>query len=96
LVCLLTGTGLAATGLGCFLLPNHFIDGGATGISMLLANLTGIPLAIVLVVVNTPFIGIARRHLGLEFAIKTGIGIAALALCVGLIPFPIATEDKLL
>jgi uncharacterized membrane-anchored protein YitT (DUF2179 family) len=96
LVCLLTGTGLAATGLGCFLLPNHFIDGGATGISMLLANLTGIPLAIVLVVVNTPFIGIARRHLGLEFAIKTGIGIAVLALCVGLIPFPIATEDKLL
>lgn len=63
---------------------------------MLLANLTGIPLAIVLVVVNTPFIGIARRHLGLEFAIKTWIGIALLALSIGLIPFPIATEDKLL
>lgn len=39
------GVLIAAVGLNCFLLPNHFIDGGITGISMLLADLTGVALS---------------------------------------------------
>jgi len=54
------GVMVTAVGLNCFLLPNHFIDGRITGISMLLAGMTDVPLSVWLVVVNKPKI-LARR-----------------------------------
>src|ERR1051326_2394073 len=93
---LLAGTLVAGLGLSSFLLPNHFIDGGVTGVSMLLAQLLSVPLALVLVVVNAPFVLLGYRHIGGAFAIKTSLAIASLAACLLFIPFPIATDDKLL
>jgi uncharacterized membrane-anchored protein YitT (DUF2179 family) len=93
---LLGGVVVAALGLGGFLLPNHFIDGGVTGVSMLLARLLGIPLSILLVVVNAPFVLVGYRYIGSAFAVKSSLAIFALALCLALVPFPVATEDKLL
>ena len=93
---LVTGTMVAGLGLGSFLLPNHFIDGGVTGISMLLASLTGIPLAVLLVLVNAPFVLIGYRHIGRDFAVKSLVTIVGLAVCLLLIHFPVATSDKLL
>lgn len=90
------GVLIAAVGLACFLLPNHFIDGGVTGISMLVAHLFGVPLSIFLVIVNTPFLLFGYRHVGGEFAIKSFIAIVALALFLAVVPFPVATADKLL
>src|SRR6187549_3341737 len=46
----------AGFGLRGFLLPNNFLDGGATGISLLISELTGINLSLLLLVVNIPFI----------------------------------------
>src|SRR6186997_692109 len=46
----------AAFGLKSFLLPSNFIDGGATGISLLLFAVTKIPLAILIICVNIPFV----------------------------------------
>lgn len=90
------GVGLSGMGLKSFLLPNHFIDGGVTGVSMLVANLAGVPLGVVLVLVNAPFAAIAYRHVGKAFALKTVAGIVILAITIALVPFPVATEDKLL
>jgi len=90
------GVLLSALGLGSFLLPNHFIDGGITGISMLLADQSGWPLPIFLVIVNIPFVILGYRHLGREFALKSAIAITGLAICLALINFPVATSDKLL
>ena len=90
------GVLIAAVGLNCFLLPNHFIDGGITGISMLLADLTGVSLSVWLIAVNVPFILLAYRFIGKSFAIQSGIAIVGLALAVALIPFPSVTSDKLL
>lgn len=90
------GAIVAAFGLGGFLIPNHFVDGGATGIAMLISNLTGIPVAAWLIVVNVPFIVLGYRTLGREFAIKSGVAIFALAGCLILVDFPVATKDKLL
>ena len=87
---------IAAMGLNCFLLPNHFIDGGITGVSMLLADLTGVRLPVWLIVVNIPFVLLAYRFIGKKFAIQSGIAIVGLALAVALIPFPSVTSDKLL
>lgn len=87
---------VAAMGLSCFLLPNHFIDGGITGISMLLADLTGVALPIWLVVVNVPFVWIAYRLIGRVFAVQSGVAIVGLAIAIAAIPFPSVTSDKLL
>lgn len=90
------GVLIAAVGLNCFLLPNHFIDGGITGISMLLADLTGVTLSVWLIAVNVPFLFLAYRFIGKAFAIQSGVAIVGLALAVALIPFPSVTSDKLL
>ena len=76
---MLLGSAVAAAGLQFFLLPNHMIDGGVTGLSIIAAHLFGIPLGIVLVVLNIPFIMLGYKKFGKEFAILSGIGITALA-----------------
>lgn len=94
----LTILGVAAAGFGLkgFLLPNNFIDGGAVGISLLIAELTNIPLSVLLILVNIPFVFIGYRTISKSFAIKTAFGIAALSLAVAIIPYPEITNDKLL
>jgi uncharacterized membrane-anchored protein YitT (DUF2179 family) len=87
---------MAAIGLESFLLPNHFIDGGITGISMLLSAKTNWPLSIFLVVINLPFVALGYRHLGKAFAMKSAVAILGLAIVLAVVQFPIATNDKLL
>jgi uncharacterized membrane-anchored protein YitT (DUF2179 family) len=61
------------------LLPNHLLDGGVTGISILSAYLTGIPFGIFLLVLNIPFVVIGFRKFGKDFALYSSIGIVTLA-----------------
>ena len=93
---IVTGVALAALGLKGLLLPNHFIDGGVTGICLLLTEALGWSLSLLLIVVNIPFLFLARVVIGPAFAIKTAIAIALLALAVWLIEFPYLTEDRVL
>ncbi|WP_299214260.1 YitT family protein [uncultured Aquimarina sp.] len=86
----------AGFGLNGFLLPNQFIDGGATGVSLLLQVFSNISLGLLLIIVNLPFIILGARTIGNVFAIKSIIAITALAIAVHFIPYPIITEDKLL
>jgi uncharacterized membrane-anchored protein YitT (DUF2179 family) len=86
----------AAMGLKGFLLSSHFIDGGITGVSMLLANTTAIPLAAWLPLVNLPFIALAVRQMGWAFAIRSALAIAGLAGVLAVVPFPDVTPDRVL
>lgn len=86
----------AAFGFKGFLLSNNFIDGGATGISLLLAFLTNIPLYILIIVVNIPFILLGYNTMGRQFVLKTALAIAGLSLVLATISFPIVTNDNLL
>lgn len=86
----------AALGFKGFLLTNDFIDGGATGISLLISAITKIPLYWLLIGVNIPFIFMAYHTLGRNFAIKTVLAIGLLALVVGFVEFPNVTDDNLL
>jgi len=90
--------GILSAGLGLkgFLLSSHFIDGGVTGISMLLANVFGWPLSILILVINLPFIGLAYKQIGLSFAIKSAVAIGGLSACLAFIKYPDVTPDKLL
>jgi uncharacterized membrane-anchored protein YitT (DUF2179 family) len=86
----------AGMGLKGFLLSSRFIDGGVTGISMLLANVTRAPLAVWIVVINLPFIAIGYRRLGRKFALKSAAAISGLAICLATVHFPDVTPDRLL
>lgn len=86
----------AAFGFKGFLLTNHFIDGGATGISLLLSALTSVPLYVFLISVNIPFIVLAYNTVSRGFALKTLLAISGLALVVATVTFPNVTNDNLL
>ena len=86
----------ASFGFKGFLLTNKFIDGGATGISLLTTGLTKIPLQYLIVVINIPFILLAFRVIGKQFAIKTCMAITGLAICLATVSFPNVTDDNLL
>lgn len=86
----------AGFGLKGFLMPNGFIDGGATGLSLLISKLMNWNLSVVLVLINIPFIILAHNIVGRNFAIKTFIAIIALGVCTAIIPYPQITNDKLL
>ena len=93
---LLVGVFSAGFGLKGFLLPNRFIDGGATGISLLLENFTDINLSYLLILVNIPFLILAAKTFSMKFAVRSGITIAILAVVVHYVNYPIITEDRLL
>lgn len=93
---LLLASVTASFGLKSFLLPNKFIDGGITGISILLAIFTSLPLPLFIVIVNIPFILLAYFNLARELAIKGIIAIIFLSLCLLFLPLPTVTHDKLL
>lgn len=86
----------ASFGLRGFLMPSSFIDGGVTGISLMLNTLTGISLSFFLVVINLPFIVLAYFSIAKRFAIKSVLSIILLSLAVAYIPFPQITDDKIL
>jgi uncharacterized membrane-anchored protein YitT (DUF2179 family) len=90
--------GMLAAGLGLkgFLLPNGFIDGGVTGISLLVAELSGWSLPLLIVIINLPFIFIGYKNVEKIFAFKTLTAIIGLAICLLIIPYPVVTSDKLL
>ncbi len=86
----------ASIGLESFLLPNKFLDGGATGIALLISELSSFSLSILLVLINLPFVLVGYKTMGKRFAFKTAVAIGGLALVTGTIHFPAITHDKLL
>ena len=93
---IIAGVFSAAFGLKGFLLSSHFIDGGVTGISMLLAAALHLPLAVLILVINLPFVALGYRQLGRRFAVRSALGIGGLALVLAFVPFPDITPDRLL
>ena len=95
---LLIVLGIISAGIGLkgFLLSSNFIDGGVTGVSMLLAKVTRAPLAVWLPVVNLPFVVVGYRQIGRAFAVRSALAIAGLAGVLAGIHFPHVTPDLLL
>ncbi len=90
--------GILAAGFGLegFLLPNSFIDGGVTGISLLTAEITDYPLPVLILLINIPFVILGYHQIGKQFAIKSVFAIVGLALAITFIHYPVITSDKLL
>ena len=93
---ILLGILAAGFGLKGFLLPNGFIDGGVTGISLLLRELTDYSLSILIVVINIPFIILGYFQIDKSFVVKSILAITGLAIVLAIIDYPIITSDNLL
>jgi len=93
---IIAGITSACFGLKSFLMPNEFIDGGVTGISLLISTLKKWNLSYLIAIINIPFVILGYKQIGKGFAIKTGIAIAALAVALIVLPFQPITHDKLL
>lgn len=71
IIMLTVGTMIAAIALECFLIPNTILDGGITGISIIIYKLFKIPLSLLVIVLNAPFIYIGYKNLGKHFLFRT-------------------------
>ncbi|TDK58932.1 YitT family protein [Bacillus salipaludis] len=91
------GATLMGVGLEIFLVPNNVIDGGITGISIMLSYLTGWKIGIFLFILNMPFFYIGYKQIGKTFALSTLYGIIILSIATTLLhPVPAFTQDILL
>jgi uncharacterized membrane-anchored protein YitT (DUF2179 family) len=90
------GIVLASIGLKAFLLPNGFLDGGVTGIAILISQLFDVNISVILLVVSIPFVLIAWKTLTKRIAIKSFISILSLAIFIHYENFTAITDDKLL
>ena len=93
---ILLGVTFSAFALKGFLVPNKFFDGGVTGISLLIHELYHFDLAVVILVVNIPFIVMAVFIVNWSYALKTLLCIILLGLFYLYVPYPFITKDKLL
>lgn len=96
IIYLILGVLSASFALKSFLVPNHFLDGGVTGISLLIHEVQGFNLGLVLVLLNIPFLILAYFKISKHFAIRSALTIVLIALTLHFIPFPELTHDKLL
>lgn len=86
----------ATVGLKGFLLPNGFLDGGATGISLLVNRLTQIDISVLIMLINLPLIFIGLKQVSKSFAIKTFLAISIFAIVIHFFEMQSLTQDKLL
>lgn len=73
------GAFITAYGLESVLIPNNVSDGGVTGLSIVGSQLFGLPLGVLIALLNIPFVFLGYKQIGKSFAIYSIIGIAALA-----------------
>lgn len=87
---------LASIGLKAFLLPNGFLDGGVTGIAILISEVTSVELSIVLLIVTIPFLILGWFTVSKRILVKSVISVAALAAAIHFENFQSITDDKLI
>lgn len=92
----LCGVALAAIALEAFMLPNKFLDGGVTGIAILVNLNFGINLNLLLLVLNIPFLYMGYKKIGKTFAVQSTISVFMLIAVLEFLEMGTVTEDKLL
>lgn len=92
----LVGVALAAIALEAFMLPNKFLDGGVTGIAILINLQFGINLNILLFVLNIPFLIMGYKKIGKTFAVQATISVFLLIIILEFIHMDPVTNDKVL
>ncbi|MFC0211546.1 YitT family protein [Paenibacillus chartarius] len=91
------GAAFVSVGLEIFLVPNHIIDGGIVGISIITSHLTGLPLGMFLLLLNLPFLFLGYKQIGKTFALSTLFSVIVMSIGTWLLhPVQPLTIDPLL
>jgi len=94
---IILGSLFVAIGLELFLIPNQIIDGGIIGVSIIMSEVTHLPLPLYIILLNLPFLLIGYKQIGKTFAITTLFSISTLSLIVIIVnKFNVVTNDKFL
>jgi uncharacterized membrane-anchored protein YitT (DUF2179 family) len=96
LVYIVAGVFCAAAALQIFMLPNKFLDGGVTGIAIIVNLHYGINLTLLLVLINIPFLWLGWRKIGKTFAVQSTFSVFLLVLVLEFLKFPAITSDLVL
>ncbi|MHA0856499.1 YitT family protein [Paenibacillus sp. CMAA1364] len=97
IIMMLIGAGLVSVALEIFLVPNDIIDGGITGISIILSYFTKLPLGIFLTLLNVPFLFLGYKQIGKTFALSTLFSIIVMSIGTYLLhPIQPFTDDPFL
>ena len=73
---------LAAYSLDTFLIPNNILDGGVTGISIIISKVFAIPISLLVILINIPFVYVGYRNLGKNFLIRTIIAMLTFSIAL--------------
>jgi uncharacterized membrane-anchored protein YitT (DUF2179 family) len=93
---ILVGSGMAVFAMKGFMIPNQFMDGGVTGISILLHEISHINISMFILVFNLPFIYLGYKNIGKTFAVQTSLAVILLTLGLLFVNIEPVTTDKLL
>jgi uncharacterized membrane-anchored protein YitT (DUF2179 family) len=96
LLLITAGVILAVVAMKGFMIPNRFIDGGITGISILLHEILHVKISLLIISLNVVFIYLGYKRIGKTFAVQTTIAVILLAVGLLFINFNTITKDKLL
>ena len=75
-----------------FLIPNHLVGGGVSGIGVLVYYATGVPVSYTYLIINAGLLLIALKILGKGFGAKTVYAIAIATLCFQFLPQLVPAE----
>ncbi len=90
------GSGLAVLAMKGFMIPNKFMDGGITGISILLHEIFHINISFLVIILNILFIYLGYKRIGKTFAVQTSIAVILLSVGLLFVDINPITHDKLL
>ena len=81
-IVIILGAMLAAYSLDTFLIPNNILDGGVTGISIIVSKVFSIPMSLLVILINIPFVYIGYRNLGKSFLMRTIVSMLTFSLAL--------------
>lgn len=96
IIMLTIGTLIAAAALECFLIHNTILDGGITGVSIIISKLTGMPLSVLVLLLNIPFVYIGYKNLGKSFLLRTIYSMLCFSLFLSFFGNVVAFTDEIL
>jgi uncharacterized membrane-anchored protein YitT (DUF2179 family) len=93
---MLSGSVISGFAFKGFLIPNKFLDGGVTGISLLIHEVFHLKFSIVIVAANVPLLLFGLRVVHKLSVLKILISLICVGFCTAYIPYPLVTSQKLL
>lgn len=96
LIQIVLGAGLAVLAMKGFMIPNRFMDGGVTGVSILLHEIFHINISLLVIFLNLIFIYLGYKKIGKTFAVQTTLAVTLLSLGLFFFEIEPITSDKLL